>query len=368
MVMSRDGAQLLDGAESARQRLRDALAVERGSYPFSRDYGSMLGALVDRNVDSAYEARVYAGVADVIAHPPNGLDDIALQEVRLFQAPGLVEVQVFAEWQGEAGERTPIAVRQSIVDLRTGVANQPATGAPGITGIARVGETLTADAGDVADADGLPAIGTWTWQWLRGAAQTAIAGATAQTYDPVALDVGEVLRVRASFTDDAGHAETRTSDPTGAAMAEDFTLASWAPASGTQTLAVMLLRRGADDENWYRHPDNGGPVGALLDGTDALDTRPAVPGAETRITRVRWLPDSSYIRIHNNPDIDNLDLLGFLAGVRLQVQTAAQAESFQYANAGGNFANFNVPATEFAFLDGVAESTEFILGVIANQS
>ena len=115
--MARDGSQLLAGAESARQRLRDALAIERGSYPFARDYGSTLGDLVDRNVDTAYEARVYAGVADAINHPPNGLDDIALQEIRVRQAPGLVEAEVFAEWIGEDGERTPIGVRQSLVNL-----------------------------------------------------------------------------------------------------------------------------------------------------------------------------------------------------------------------------------------------------------
>ena len=114
IVMARDGSQLLAGADSARQRLRDALAIERGSYPFARDYGSLLGDLADRNVDTAYEARVYAGVADAINHPPNGLDDIALQEIRLHQAPGLVEVEVFAEWIGEAGDRTPIGVRQGL--------------------------------------------------------------------------------------------------------------------------------------------------------------------------------------------------------------------------------------------------------------
>ena len=112
--MARDGAALLSGAESARQRLRDALAIERGTYPFARDYGSTLGLIVDRNVDTALEARVYAAVADAVAHPPNGLDDVALQEVRLYQSPGLVEVQVRAEWVSEAAERTPIGVRQTL--------------------------------------------------------------------------------------------------------------------------------------------------------------------------------------------------------------------------------------------------------------
>ena len=113
-VMSRDGTRLLDGAESARQRLRDALAIERGSYPFSRDYGSELGDLVDRNVDTAFAARVYAGVADAITHPPNGLEDVVLQEIRLLQAGDHVEAQVLAQWRGEDGALTPIGVRQRL--------------------------------------------------------------------------------------------------------------------------------------------------------------------------------------------------------------------------------------------------------------
>lgn len=114
VVVSRDGTELLDGPESARQRLRDALAIERGSYPFARDYGSTLGDLVDRNVDTALEGRVYAAVADAITHPPNGLDDVALQEVRLYQGETHVEVRIAAEWIGEAAERTPIDVRQAL--------------------------------------------------------------------------------------------------------------------------------------------------------------------------------------------------------------------------------------------------------------
>ena len=114
IVMARDGTQLLDGAGSAHQRLRDALAIERGSYPFARDYGSTLGDIVDRNVDSQLEARVYAAVADAVAHPPNGLDDVSLREVRLYQGAQHVEIEVWADWLGEDGAHTPIGVRQRL--------------------------------------------------------------------------------------------------------------------------------------------------------------------------------------------------------------------------------------------------------------
>ena len=97
-------------------------------------------------------------------------------------------------------------------------ANAAATGAPSVTGTAEVGETLTAGTGDIADADGLPAASTFLWQWLRVDASTErdIAGATDAAYTPVPADVGRTLKVRARFTDRAGHAESRTSAGTAA--------------------------------------------------------------------------------------------------------------------------------------------------------
>ena len=91
--------------------------------------------------------------------------------------------------------------------------NNPATGAPTISGTAQVGETLTAETSNIADADGLTDV-SYTYQWL--AADTVIAGATASAYALVAADAGRVIQVRVSFTDDAGNAETLTSAATDA--------------------------------------------------------------------------------------------------------------------------------------------------------
>ena len=52
--------------------------------------------------------------------------------------------------------------------------NTEATGAPAIDGIARVGETLTADTSGIHDDDGLTNV-AFSYQWLRGNAE--IAGA-----------------------------------------------------------------------------------------------------------------------------------------------------------------------------------------------
>ena len=193
--MSRDGTRLLEGADSARQRLRDALAIERGSYPFARDYGSLLGDLVDRNVDSAYEARVYAGVADAIAHPPNGLDDIALQEIRLYQGPGLVEAQVFAEWLGDTGERTPIGVRQMLV------ASQPPIAHAGDDQAVAAGASVTLDGSASADPDGN--IARYLWEQTGGSTVAlSDAAAAMPTFDAPRPAAAQTLTFRLVVTDD----------------------------------------------------------------------------------------------------------------------------------------------------------------------
>ena len=90
--------------------------------------------------------------------------------------------------------------------------NTEATGAPTIDGMAQVGETLTADTSGITDDDGLDNA-VFSYQWLRGDAE--IAGATGETYTLVEADVGRTVKVKVSFTDESGHAESLTSDPTG---------------------------------------------------------------------------------------------------------------------------------------------------------
>ena len=94
--------------------------------------------------------------------------------------------------------------------------NTPATGAPTITGTAQVGETLTADTAGIADDDGLSGA-TFSYQWISndGNADTDITGATDSSYTLVASDESKTIKVRVSFTDDAGFDETLTSDRDG---------------------------------------------------------------------------------------------------------------------------------------------------------
>ena len=94
--------------------------------------------------------------------------------------------------------------------------NTPAIGLPTISGTSQVGETLTADTTDISDDDGL-ANATFAYQWLADDAE--INGANASTYTLVATDVGNAIKVRVSFTDDADSDEQLTSAGTAAVAA-----------------------------------------------------------------------------------------------------------------------------------------------------
>ena len=99
-------------------------------------------------------------------------------------------------------------------------ANSPATGVPTIGGTARVGETLTADTSGIADADGLSNV-SYNYQWVANDEGTDadISGETDASYTLVADDVGKTIKVRVSFTDDAGNQETLTSAMTDVVVA-----------------------------------------------------------------------------------------------------------------------------------------------------
>ncbi len=91
--------------------------------------------------------------------------------------------------------------------------NSAAAGAPTINGTAQVGETLIASTSGISDADGL-ANATFTYQWL--ADDVDISGTATSSYTLVAGDVGKVMKVAVTFTDDAGNEESVTSAATAA--------------------------------------------------------------------------------------------------------------------------------------------------------
>ena len=120
--------------------------------------------------------------------------------------------------------------------------NTPATGAPAITGMARVGETLTADTSGIADADGLSGA-TFSYQWIRndGSEDTDIAGATGATYALVDADEGKTVRVQVAFVDDGENEELLTSTATATVQARPNSPAMGAPTiSGTARVGETL--------------------------------------------------------------------------------------------------------------------------------
>ena len=124
---------------------------------------------------------------------------------------------------------TPGAATAKILDAT----NVAPTGAPTIDDMTpMVGDTLTADASGIDDADGLTGA-AFAWQWIRvsGGTETRIPGATSASYTVVAADAGATLKAEASFTDDGGTEETVESAETSAVPAASLPRVSVALAS-----------------------------------------------------------------------------------------------------------------------------------------
>ena len=90
-----------------------------------------------------------------------------------------------------------------------------ASGMPDISGTARVGRTLTAGTSGISDGNGKSKaengdVGfAYTYQWVRSVSgtDTDISGAISITYTLTAADEGNTVKVKASFTDNAGYEE-----------------------------------------------------------------------------------------------------------------------------------------------------------------
>ena len=154
-----------------------------------------------------------------------------------------------ARLQDQSGNAAESFSGQAATNNTRPPANRAATGAPAITGTARVGETLTVDTTGIGDEDRLENA-AFSYQWLAG--DTEIADATSSAYTLVDTDRGKALKVRVTFTDDRGNAETLTSAATATVAARPNSAATGAPAiSGTaqvgETLTVDTTGIGDED-------------------------------------------------------------------------------------------------------------------------
>ena len=125
-------------------------------------------------------------------------------------------------------------------------ANQAATGAPSITGTAKIGQVLTASTTGIANADGLSSSVVYTYQWVRVDADglsnpVNIPGANADTYTVTAADGGKRVTVTVRFTDDLGNPETRTSAAYPAMGTVDAPPRLASSTVGTSGLSLSLL-------------------------------------------------------------------------------------------------------------------------------
>ena len=114
-------------------------------------------------------------------------------------------------WSSDADHNFRVAVRGYAI-------NNPATGAPSISGVLEEDEVLTADTAGVADVD---VLGTFSYQWLADG--TAISGATSSTYTLTATEVRDAISLTVTFTDGEGNAESLTSAATPSVVADGAT-------------------------------------------------------------------------------------------------------------------------------------------------
>ena len=103
-----------------------------------------------------------------------------------------------------------------------------------------------ADTSRIADADGLINV-TYSYQWVAndGTTDTDIQDATGFTYTPVDTYEGKTIKVRVSFTDDAGNGESLTSAATVSVAARPNTPTPDAP---DQPIATAVFVAGVDLE------------------------------------------------------------------------------------------------------------------------
>ena len=172
-----------------------AFAVTVAGAARTVDGVALSGSAVELTLASAVAADETVRVGYTV---PTGADAAPLQDAAGNEA---------ASFAGEAAAN------------ETEAPNAAPAGLPEISGTPEVGETLTASVDSIVDADGLDNA-TFAHQWLAndGTDDTEIAGATNATWEVAPAEAGQTLKVRATFTDDKGTAETLVSAATAAVV------------------------------------------------------------------------------------------------------------------------------------------------------
>jgi len=171
------------------------------------------------------------------------------------------KLRVVASYTDEVGQAetftsTPTAAVLNINDLPTGVPTIDDT-------TPRVAQVLTASPAGIVDNDGLVGV-TFSYQWqsFEIGAWANIPGATSSTYTPALTELGETLRVRVTYTDNNGTAESVFSAATTAVAAANaapggaVTISDTTPAEDQVLTATNTLTDanglGALSHQWQR--------------------------------------------------------------------------------------------------------------------
>ena len=186
--------------------------------------------------------------------------------------------------------------------------DDPATGAPTISGTAQVGQILTASTDNIADADGLP--GTFAYQWIRvdanGTSNPTNIGLDSSTYTLTASEEGKKVKVEVSFTDNSGTSE----GPLASAAYPASGTVEAAPVNDPPTAAHGTVTPNEDTDHTFAATDFGyadsdgdalasvkitglpAPGTLTLDGTAIADTDlpKTVAAADLTASKLKYSP------------------------------------------------------------------------------
>ena len=205
--------------------------------------------------------------------------------------------------------------------------NNPATGAPAISGTPQVGETLTASTSDIADTDELTNV-SYSYQWIAGGAD--ISGATGSSHTLTSSEQGQTIKVRVTFTDDDDNEETLTSVATVAVAAAPNREATGKPTIGgtpqvDQTLTADTADI-ADDDGLtnvsYSYQWMAG--GSDIDGANASTyTLTASEQGQTIQVKVTFTDDRNNVEMRTSDA--TMAVAAALSPLTVRVTTAAPA-------------------------------------------
>ena len=183
-----------------------------------------------------------------------------------------------------------------------------------------------------------------------------------------AADEGKAIKVRVSFTDDAGNAESLTSAATDA-VAEAPSQAELSLSDfdreglETEVLALFVAGDQGGEPALYNASSRWDASGSLVEGDVGIGPD------EVALQRVIYLPDGGALRFNDAEALSLKDYFG--AGgagndLTVWVQTAEGRVSFAASgahSAGGNYVNFELPPDAKALIAGIEAGERFILSL-----